>query len=60
MAAHADAQGRRDPSAFDDVIVFEPEKWAEGPPHDLFRELRGGCPVHFSKHIPDFPEEPLT
>ena len=44
-------------SDFDDVIVFEPEIWQEGPPHELFKQLRQSCPVHFSKHIPDYPEE---
>ncbi len=46
-----------DPTRFDDVLVFEPEIWQEGPPYDLFRDLRGGCPVHFSKRIPDYPAE---
>jgi len=41
----------------DDMIVFEPDRWHEGPPHDLFRSLRRGCPVHWSTHIPDYPEE---
>ena len=57
MSAHADAERGLDPSAYDDTIVFDPEIWADGPPLELFRELRHGCPVHFSKRIPDFPEE---
>ena len=38
-------------------LVFEREKWKEGPPHELFRRLRGECPVHWSSHMPEFPEE---
>ena len=28
-----------------------------GPPHALFKELRQGCPVHWTKEIDEFPEE---
>jgi cytochrome P450 len=41
----------------DEVLVGDPEHWEDGPPHDLFKELRGQCPVHWTSHIPDFPEE---
>ena len=37
--------------------VVDREAWAEGPPHELFSELRGACPVHWSEDIPDFPDE---
>ena len=37
--------------------VIDREAWADGPPHELFAELRGGCPVHWSDGIPDFPDE---
>jgi cytochrome P450 len=35
----------------EDVLVLDDELWREGPPHELFRELRGKCPVHWSKRI---------
>jgi cytochrome P450 len=41
----------------EDRLVLEREIWAEGPPHPLFKELRQGCPVHWTKEISDFPEE---
>jgi cytochrome P450 len=41
----------------EDQLVLEPEIWAEGPPHALFKELRQGCPVHWTKEIGEFPEE---
>ena len=28
-----------------------------GPPHELFKELRGGCPVHWTGKISEYPEE---
>jgi cytochrome P450 len=41
----------------EDRLVLEREEWAEGPPHALFKELRQGCPVHWTKEIGEFPEE---
>ena len=41
----------------EDRLVLERELWAEGPPHALFKELRHGCPVHWTKEIDEFPEE---
>jgi cholest-4-en-3-one 26-monooxygenase len=29
----------------------------EGPPHELFRQMRSECPVHWSPGISEFPEE---
>ena len=43
---------------FDDLLVISQEQWADGPPHAVFKDLRAGCPVHFSSHIPEFPQEP--
>jgi cholest-4-en-3-one 26-monooxygenase len=39
------------------VSVLAEELWADGPPHDLFRQMRAECPVHRSPDIPMFPEE---
>jgi cholest-4-en-3-one 26-monooxygenase len=41
----------------DDVIVIERETWKDGPPHPLFKQLRSECPVHWSNHLDDYPEE---
>jgi cytochrome P450 len=40
-----------------EVLVIERELWQDGPPHELFRDLRGKCPVHWSPEIPDFPDQ---
>jgi cholest-4-en-3-one 26-monooxygenase len=40
----------------DEINVGEPEHWESGPPHDLFRRLRGECPVHWSE-IEEYPDE---
>jgi hypothetical protein len=44
-------------SDLDEVLVIEASRWQDGPPHELFRELRGRCPVHWSSSIPEFPEQ---
>jgi cytochrome P450 len=40
-----------------EVLVGDREFWEDGPPHELFRELRSQCPVHWSSAISEFPEE---
>jgi cholest-4-en-3-one 26-monooxygenase len=40
----------------EDALVIEREHWIDGPPHALFKELRGGCPVHWTSHVTEFPE----
>jgi cholest-4-en-3-one 26-monooxygenase len=41
----------------EDQCVLEREHWVDGPPHALFKELRAGCPVHWTREISEFPEE---
>src|SRR5580700_9407938 len=33
------------------------EHWLDGPPHGLFKQLRGGCPIHWTESFEDFPDE---
>jgi cholest-4-en-3-one 26-monooxygenase len=37
--------------------VIDRETWRDGPPHELFADLRQSCPVHWSDDMPEFPEE---
>ena len=39
------------------VLVTERELWLDGPPHELFKQLRGQCPVHWSERMTEFPDE---
>jgi cholest-4-en-3-one 26-monooxygenase len=41
----------------ENVLVSERELWLEGPPHELFRQLRAECPVHWTSRIGDYPNE---
>jgi cytochrome P450 len=44
-------------TSLEDLLVTVREEWLDGPPHALFKRLRSECPVHFSKSIPEYPEE---
>ena len=39
------------------VLVGDRDVWEDGPPHALFKRLRGECPVHWSAGLSEFPEE---
>jgi cytochrome P450 len=41
----------------DAIDLPDREHWQDGPPHELFGELRGRCPVHWSE-FKEFPGEP--
>ena len=41
----------------ENVLLGERELWDEGPPHELFRELRRECPVHWTERITEYPQE---
>ena len=40
------------------VEMADAELWQEGPPYEVFAQLRGQCPVHWSGRIEQYPEEP--
>jgi cytochrome P450 len=46
-----------DQTRLDEVLVTERELWPDGPPHELFKELRAKCPVHWTSEITEYPEE---
>jgi cytochrome P450 len=39
------------------VELTEREHWLDGPPHELFKQMRGGCPIHWTERFEEFPEE---
>jgi cytochrome P450 len=39
------------------VLVTERELWKDGPPHELFQELRRECPIHWTERITEYPGE---
>ena len=46
----------RSRKALERIDVADAEHWEDGPPHGLFGDLRGKCPVHWSE-INEYPEE---
>jgi cytochrome P450 len=39
------------------VGLAERELWLDGPPLELFKRMRGECPIHWTQRIDEFPEE---
>jgi cholest-4-en-3-one 26-monooxygenase len=46
-----------DAKPIQDVLLTEREHWLDGPPHHLFKEMRQGCPVHWTEKITEYPGE---
>jgi cytochrome P450 len=46
----------KDLSDLDALDVTDREHWEDGPPYEIFKELRGRCPVHWSE-INEYPNE---
>jgi cholest-4-en-3-one 26-monooxygenase len=44
-------------SELEHILVGERELWRDGPPHQLFRQLRAECPVHWTARISEYPSE---
>jgi cholest-4-en-3-one 26-monooxygenase len=41
----------------EDLYVTERPLWENGPPYEVFKELRGRCPVHWTDQITEYPGE---
>ncbi len=39
------------------VELTDQELWADGPPLELFKEMRSKCPIHWTERFEEFPEE---
>ncbi len=37
-------------------LVLEREHWVDGPPHELFAQMRARCPVHWTSEVTEVPE----
>ncbi len=45
-------------SDLENVELSAREHWLDGPPHDLFKQMRSECPIHWTDGFEDFPDEP--
>jgi cholest-4-en-3-one 26-monooxygenase len=39
------------------VELGEQALWAEGPPYEVLKEMRRGCPVHWTEKLEQYPQE---
>src|SRR4051794_12611913 len=39
------------------VELTEAELWTDGPPYEMFKEMRAKCPIHRTEKFEEFPEE---
>ena len=46
-----------DEAPIEEIWVTEREVWEDGPPYDLFKRMRAGCPVHWTPGITEYPKE---
>jgi cytochrome P450 len=44
-------------SDLENALVTERANWVDGPPHELFAQLRSECPVHWTSRISEYPNE---
>jgi cytochrome P450 len=41
----------------ENVELTEAELWVDGPPYEMFKEMRAKCPIHWTEKFEEFPEE---
>jgi cytochrome P450 len=59
-AANRDEEGRQMASVGSDLehtLMAERALWHDGPPHELFKQMRRECPVHWTAGVTEYPEE---
>ncbi len=37
--------------------LTDSELWLDGPPHEVFKQMRGECPIHWTEHFELFPDD---
>ncbi len=40
----------------ENALVLEREHWIDGPPLELFKRMRGQCPVHWTSEVTELPQ----
>ena len=41
----------------DGLLLSDIEHWENGPPQEIFKQMRSQCPVHWTETITEYPEE---
>jgi cytochrome P450 len=42
--------------SIEDALVLDREHWEGGPPLELFKRMRGQCPVHWTSQVSELPQ----
>lgn len=53
----ADLGTASDTTPLEGVLAADREYWVDGPPHALFKQMRGQCPVHWTGKFTEYPDE---
>jgi cholest-4-en-3-one 26-monooxygenase len=51
------AAAQADAVPLDQILLADTEHWLEGPPHEIFAQMRRECPVHWTPRFSLFPDE---
>ena len=44
-------------SDLEKVLLAEKTLWADGPPHEVFKQMRSQCPIHWTERVSEYPDE---
>ncbi|HLB22380.1 MAG TPA: cytochrome P450 [Solirubrobacteraceae bacterium] len=44
-------------SDLENALLAEKAIWADGPPHEMFKQMRSRCPIHWTPRVTDYPQE---
>jgi cytochrome P450 len=44
-------------SDLDNLLLAEHDLWADGPPHEAFKQMRSRCPIHWTERVSEYPQE---
>jgi cytochrome P450 len=44
-------------SDLENVLLAEKTLWADGPPHEVFKQMRSQCPIHWTERVSEYPDE---
>jgi cytochrome P450 len=44
-------------SDLDNLLLAEHDLWADGPPHEAFKQMRAQCPIHWTERVSEYPDE---
>jgi cytochrome P450 len=52
-----EAQMASVPNDLENALLAEKAMWADGPPHEMFKQMRSRCPIHWTERVTDYPQE---